>query len=133
LNIVSISASTAIHSRPAAALMRLSRLSGRNREYLASNAPTQATTARSNAAACGSPPDAAYCTSQVVPSAGNDSLRNGTFALVPVGAGGGGRCDWAMKAMRAEEREDGEERKRGRRGRLGERGREEDGGKTAES
>ena len=94
-SIASISASTAVHSRPAARLMRLIRLSGRNRENLASKAVTHPTAARSKAAAWAS--FAAYCTSHVVPSAGNASLRNG--AAAPAGTAGGGRCDWATTAM----------------------------------
>src|SRR6185436_10415781 len=111
----SISASTSIHSRPAAAFIRLNRLSGRNREYLASNAVTQLTAARSNPVACASPPGAAYWTSHIVPSAGNASFRNGTLASNPVGAGGGVRCDWETTAMFNQETRDGEQETQDRR------------------
>src|ERR1035437_8963570 len=92
----SISASTSTHARPAAAWIRLTRLSGRKREYFASKAFTQVTAARSNAAACASLP--VYCTSHTVPSARKDSFRNG--AAAPAGTGGGGRWDWETTAMK---------------------------------
>ena len=75
--------------------MWLTRLSGLKREYFASNAVTQFTAARSNADDSASPP--AYCTSHIVPIARNESRRSGTAG--PLGAGGGGRCDWETTAM----------------------------------
>src|SRR4051812_23354013 len=101
LSIPSISGSTSIASRPAAALIRLTRLSGRKREYFASNAFTQPTAAASKAFACGSPPGAPYCTSHTVPSAGNVSLRSGRSGGTAAAAGGGRRWDWAVMAIQA--------------------------------
>jgi len=95
----SISASTSTQARPAAALMRLRRLSGRKREYLASKAWTQPETARSKAVACGSPAGAAYWMVQLVPSAAKSSRRNGTSAATLGTAGGGVRWERATKAM----------------------------------
>src|SRR5664280_826852 len=72
-----MSSSTSTQARPAAAVMRLTRLSGRKREYFASKAWTQVTAASANAVAWVSPSGATYWISHTVPRAWKVSLRNG--------------------------------------------------------
>jgi hypothetical protein len=70
--------------------MRESRLSGRKREYFASNAATQPTAAVSNACAWAAEV-AEYWTEQRVPSAVQANTRNGTSVVAWAAGGGGAR------------------------------------------